>query len=257
MAEYDSDTYDLLKHIGGVSKCDLNNILRCSQFQEEDFMSVLARSPYYDMDNLDDIIKGNIDKFSILSLNVQSINAKFDNLCALISILAEKSFYFSVICLQESWLDGRADTSLFDIPNYNLVSRPKSCCGHGGLMVYIHDSFTFSIRDIDMNSSIWEGLFIDVYKECMDKKITICNIYRPPKKNDCNAIIEKFIDELRPITTCLANENSNVIFAGDYNIDLLKLNDRAKFQEYFDLFVTNGFLPNIVLPTRFLVTMRH
>ena len=117
--------------------------------------------------------------------------------------------------------------------------------------MYIHNTFSFTVRDIDPHSDIWEGLFIDVYNEYMDKKITVCNIYRPPKKNDCNDIIETFTRQMSPIISSLAKENKHVVFAGDYNIDLLKLNNREKFQEYFDMFLTNGLMPNIVLPTRF------
>ena len=100
-------------------------------------------------------------------------------------------------------------------------------------------------------SDIWEGLFVDICNENLNKKVTLCNIYRPPKRSDCNAIIESFNAEIRPIILSLSAENSNCIFTGDFNIDLLKVNERTKFQEYFDLFVTNGFLPHIVLPTRF------
>ena len=35
------------------------------------------------------------------------------------------------------------------------------------------------------------------------------------------------------------------------NINLLKINEREKFQEYFELFVSNGSVPQITMPTRF------
>ena len=38
---------------------------------------------------------------------------------------------------------------------------------------------------------------------------------------------------------------------GDFNIDLLQCEAREKFQEYFDIFLTNGLMPQITLPTRF------
>ena len=37
---------------------------------------------------------------------------------------------------------------------------------------------------------------------------------------------------------------------GDYNIDLLKFKTKNYFNDYFDEFVTNGFFPEITLPTR-------
>ena len=35
------------------------------------------------------------------------------------------------------------------------------------------------------------------------------------------------------------------------NVNLLKINERIKFQEYFDIFVSNGLFPKITYPTRF------
>ena len=47
----------------------------------------------------------------------------------------------SVICLQECWLKETDNISMFNLTDYNLVSLPKSCCGHGGLMIYVHNQF--------------------------------------------------------------------------------------------------------------------
>ena len=45
-------------------------------------------------------------------------------------------------------------------------------------------------------------------------------------------------------------KSSNAIVAGDFNIDLLHINERHKYQKYFDVFVMNGLFPLITLPTR-------
>ena len=42
-----------------------------------------------------------------------------------------------------------------------------------------------------------------------------------------------------------------MIIGGDFNINLLRLNEREKFQEFYDMFVTNSLYPEITLPTRF------
>ena len=96
MAETDV-SHDVLQHVrGGVTKCNLNDILRCSQFREEDFPTILARSPYYDNEGFESVLMQNINTFSILSLNVQSINAKFDDLSSLVSLLADSILVQSV-----------------------------------------------------------------------------------------------------------------------------------------------------------------
>ena len=49
----------------------------------------------------------------------------------------------------------------------------------------------------------------------------------------------------------LIKKDSTLIIGGDFNLNLLKLNEREKLQEYFDLFVANGAIPQITMPTRF------
>ena len=52
----------------------------------------------------------------------------------------------------------------------------------------------------------------------------------------------------------LSKENSQVISTGDFNINLLEINTRIKYQAYFDHFdqvITNSFYPKIVQPCRF------
>ena len=46
-------------------------------------------------------------------------------------------------------------------------------------------------------------------------------------------------------------ENSNCIITGDTNINLSKIYERTKFEEYFDIFITNGLFPKITLPIRY------
>ena len=95
------------------------------------------------------------------------------------------------------------------------------------------------------------GFVIDIDHEGLENKITLANIYRPPKNNDSNAVLTKFNDEIRTIVHQLSRENSNCIITGDTNINLLKINERTKFQENFDIFITNGLFPKITLPTRY------
>ena len=82
-------------------------------------------------------------------------------------------------------------------------------------------------------------MFIDIQGGSLDGKLTIGNIYRPPKNNNSNACVEKFLNELSPIISKLCKKNNNTVITGDMNLDLLKIDEREKFQAYFDLFVTH------------------
>ena len=61
--------------------------------------------------------------------------------------LSKSDFHFSVICLQESWLDESPDLSHFNLAGYTLVSQGKTPSARGGLMIYIYNNFTFKILD--------------------------------------------------------------------------------------------------------------
>ena len=98
---------------------------------------------------------------------------------------------------------------------------------------------------------MWEGLFIDITGDTIVNKISLGNIYKPPKNNNNNQNITDFIHEITPIVHVLANENSYAILLGDFNIDLLKVNERELFSNLIDVLCSNGFLPNITVPTRF------
>ena len=89
-----------------------------------------------------------------------------------------------------------------------------------------------------------------MYRENLENKITIGNIYRPPRFNNNNVAIQNFITEFRPIIEKLSKEKSNCFLAGDFNINLLKVSLRNKYEEFLNLLVTHGFLPRIVNPTR-------
>ena len=94
-------------------------------------------------------------KFSLLSVNIQSINAKFDKLLTLITYLNESNFMFSAICIQESWLKQGQDISLFQIPGYNLINQPNVCSEHGRLITYLKKEYTHNVRDGYKSSVIW------------------------------------------------------------------------------------------------------
>ena len=111
----------------------------------------MKHSHYYDWDGLTNIMISNKDNSNLLSLNIQSIRAKFDKLMCLLKYLDDNNCpSFSAICLQESWLRESDDTSLLNIPGYNLIHQGTRCSKHGGLIIYLHENFTYTKR-ISMN----------------------------------------------------------------------------------------------------------
>ena len=158
--------------------------------------------------------------------------------------------YFGAICLQETWLSSDADVSLLHIPGYKLIHQGSKCTRHGGLIIYLHEEYRYKLRNMYIQSDIWEALFIHVSGQNLRRPITIGNIYKPPHNNKNNANIERFIEEISPIINTPQRESKYAGIVGDFNINILQINDRDKFEEFFDLMCTNICFPKITLPTR-------
>ena len=83
-------------------------------------------SEYTDINTLSKSLQRTKGGLSILSLNRQSLSAKFDDFQVIIEQLNSNNAV-SVICLQETWLTSESPVSLYDLPNYQLISRGKYC----------------------------------------------------------------------------------------------------------------------------------
>ena len=111
---------EILKNVGGKLNNNLNEILR--SFTDTDF----EIQTFSDIESMENKLKPHINSFSIVSLNIQSINAKFDKLTTLIDYLKESDFMFSAICIQETWLKKIRIHHCFKYQVINLYIKVKS-----------------------------------------------------------------------------------------------------------------------------------
>ena len=245
---------ELLENKGNVDKYNFNNVIRLLN-KNEDHQETFANSDYYDIDSMLESFNRDKCNFSTLTLNIDGINTKFNELLAFITLLQDQNFHFSAILLQETMLSDMDcesnNVNIFEIPNYNMISQGRKCGRKGGLIIYLHDDYKATPKNLYNISQHWEGLFIDVTSPLIPGKIILGNIYRPPRDNYSNASIDRFLDPFNTIIETLQKDNSTLIIGGDFNINLLQLNEREKFQEYYDLLVTRSLYPHITLPTRF------
>ena len=61
-------------------------------------------------------------KLSILNLNCQCINSKFDQIKLILEGINNNSMQISVITLQETWADNKTDMNFFNLPNYAMMT---------------------------------------------------------------------------------------------------------------------------------------
>ena len=63
-------------------------------------------------------------------------------------------------------------------------------------------------------------------------------------------VIKQFINEFTLLIVSLETYRLNINLAGDYNLNLLKINNDELCNEFFDLITSHSLLPQITLPTR-------
>ena len=209
----------------------LTHLLNCSDHSELDDIDVINHSPYYSECDFQKLITSK-DTLSIMSLNCQSINAKFDDLQLFINRSNERG-HLSIICLQETWTDNNCDISLYQLPNYKLFHKGKQCSSHRGLFIYVHEEFNVEPANIAFNSTRWEGFCLKITQtRPYVKHYVIANIYRPPYESidDFALFNEQFITLLNNI---LEMRHSSYI-CGDFNINLLKINIKAHYNTFFE-----------------------
>ena len=80
----------------------------------------------------------------------------------------------------------------------------------------------------------WEGQIIQVNGGGLPQTITIGNIYRPPRP--LNGNYNEFLNEFTTVISSMQNrQKNNLILAGDYNINMLKINEQEHCSRFFDM----------------------
>ena len=125
----------------------------------------ITLSEYVDVETFGKQLSQVKSKLSILSLNIQTINTKFDELKIILDNI-NQHHPISVICLQETHLDENDSTLSFELNDYQLISKSRYCSKTGGLIIYIHNDFNFKHVDIssemsdnDETKPSWESIY--------------------------------------------------------------------------------------------------
>ena len=105
----------------------------------------------------------NFDKssFSMLHLNIRSLQKNFDSL---LNLLMTLKFEFKVICITETWCsDNSMNHNLFELPQYKSIHQVRRAGKGGGIAVFLHESLTFNIRhDLSINNADIEALCVEI-----------------------------------------------------------------------------------------------
>ena len=212
------------------------------------YSNINLNCKYLEIEKLPDI---NPAKFTVLSLNIQSLPAKFVEFSDLINDFSSPELSPDVICLQETW---KIFDLTFSLPNYHsLELNQRQTARGGGVGIYVkkHLSYRTLTQYSIFSERIFESLFVEI-KLSSSKKIVIGSIYRPGKTPGLSFTeqFSQFSDILSTILAELSNNYEHVFLYGDFNLNVLDLTQNKFISEYVDTIFSYGFLQLVTKPTR-------
>ena len=142
------------KFVDNLQLNSLNSLTHLLNTEDTDELNVIRHSPYISDDELIQSRLHNTNGLSILSLNCQSLQAKFDYIKELIDKFCNGNHPLQVICLQETWFSANTDLSHYIIPGYHIISTGHYASNHGGLVIYLNDIWNYDIITCDTDSHI-------------------------------------------------------------------------------------------------------
>ena len=213
--------FDVLKPVIDPDNLN-NNEITCDYFNEFKFKASFNCNDY--------------TNFYFLHMNIRSLSKHFDELHNYFQTLHSN---FSVIGLSETWLkDSDMPFNIYSIPDYHLETNCRKdrvgavlpCIFH--LTSNIQFDLTCHIRPTHLNQSSLNH---------NNKNIIAGVVYKPPL-----ASFNDFILTFQDLQHHISAENKSCLISGDFNINLLKMDNHGQTQEIMDF--THSFIPLSINP---------
>jgi endonuclease/exonuclease/phosphatase (EEP) superfamily protein YafD len=244
--------YDFLSQFSSESD-GISNYEIFNEANDNPYESLQISCDYYD-ENEYSLKYRNLKNFSMLSLNIQSLSAKFNEFRELLSHFDSAACSPDIIFIQETWKI--FDPTHFSLHNYSplqFICRDNR--QGGGVGLYFKSGLQYKIIKE-------KSLFLDFIIETIvaevtlpnNKKMAVVSIYRPPTSHPTlshSDQIEQFMDLFTNLISDLQNCYTDVYILGDLNIDVLKYDSNQLAQDYVDLLFSYGLLQVITKPTRY------
>jgi len=199
---------------------------------------------YYDFST--SIPNSNKKNNSMFHLNIASLGLHKEELVTALSLL---NFEFDVIAITETKIK-TGIAPIFDpsLKGYKIFDTSTDC-DKGGALLYVKENIICERRrdleNLVYKSSELESVFVEVNIKDKKNKIYGC-IYRHPSM-DLEYFTKHFFEKLM---NKLASEKKISYLMGDFNIDLLKIENDEVINDFYNILTSNLFVPHITLPTR-------
>ena len=190
-------------------------------------------------------------RLSIMSLNVQSLSAKFSDLKDFLELLSCNDSSPDIICIQETW--NILDCNMFLIAGYQPpIFKCRNLSHGGGVGLYFKDGLKFQLKPQSIFiEKVFESLFADVWLN--GKKFTVGSIYQTCGHHPSLTQAEQFTQFLELFSNTVeefASLSSELLIAGDFNLDVLKYQTCHSTSSYIDSLFANGLIQTVLKPTR-------
>ena len=164
-------------------------------------------------------------------------------------------YKFDIIGISETKLSKNIE------PKFNINIEGYRCyhmdteASKGGTLIYISNTLNSKERpdlaSLLYKSEVLESTFIEIINP-NKKNILVGCIYRHPSMD-----LKEFNDEyMIPFLEIFDKENKKKYLIGDFNVDLLKIDEDSKSSSFFDNITSNLFVPHIIHPTRITSTTK-
>ena len=155
-----SDEEEIMRNFGVLIKSSLITTFDQNDDDDDDEnLPSFSQSKFLESKNMEQFMTANKDKFSLLSLNVDSINRKFPHISMFLKDLLAKNLYFSAICIQEARIGDDTDSLAYDLPDYKLEPQGRRCSEKGGFIIYVHTDYKYTLqKSIYKKSDVYEAL---------------------------------------------------------------------------------------------------
>ena len=193
----------------------------------------------------------------VFSLNIRSLHK---NISAISENINEYQ-NFDVLCFNETNCDiaklpNGIDDILLEGFHPPIVQAPtRDSRKGGGLATYVRNTFChednyekFVPKNMpEQSTASGEFLLTKIHKsKSQQRSIIIANVYRSPSKNS-----EIFFDNLESLLSKLNRDSEKqTLFVGDFNRDLINIDNDSRCQKLIDLMCDHGFVQTISRPTR-------
>ena len=136
----------LMQH-GGITDKHFAKII--NEGSDDDEIELISHSPYYLPSCLPNHLATGDKSFTVLSLNAQSILAKFTGLQVMLELFASPNIHFHAIYIQESWIHDDSKLPLVELEGYQCFSIKATTSSHGGIITYVDDKY-----DVQINKNV-------------------------------------------------------------------------------------------------------